>query len=87
MDHVAGPLYILLTKKVGVSNSINYIELLGGVCLSSNLLWNMEPLQFILKYVMLEKNTLFKNLCQAHLLEVGRRKILRDHETYPQSAM
>ena len=44
-----------------------------------------STLQFVLKYVMLDKTfkkiTVSLSLCLAHLLEVGRMKILRDRET------
>jgi hypothetical protein len=48
MDHVVGPLHILLAEKKGgydlilyVSNFINLRELFGGVCQSWNLFWNL----------------------------------------------
>ena len=48
MDHVVGPLHILLAEKeeriwfdIKCLNSINLRELLGGVCLSWNMSWNL----------------------------------------------
>ena len=95
MDHVAGPLHILLAEKEGrisfdiICFKLYQFERITWWCLfvlESILEYVLESaLQSILKSTMLEK--IFKKvmvsrkLLQTHLLEVGRTKILGDHET------
>jgi hypothetical protein len=94
MDHVVGPLHILLAEKEGrIWFNIMCLKLypFGRITwwysfvLESVVQSIMEfSLQFILKSVLLEKNmnkASLLNLRQAHLLEVGLTKILGDHET------
>ena len=89
MDHVAGPLHILLVEKRGdfgliyyVLNSINLRELLDGVCLFRNLSWNLVwNMSCNLSCQENIKKKVSHNLDQAHFLEVGLTKIPGDHDT------
>src|ERR1700738_3989491 len=93
MDHVVGPLHILLTEKDGrvwfniISLKLyqfkrNYLVVF--VCPGIYRGVYIEfALHFVLKYVMLDffykKVIVYRNLCQAHLLEVGLTQIPVDH--------
>ena len=94
MDHVAGPLHILLGEKEGriwfniICLQIYQFERTTWWCLS-----DLESvLESILKSIMesalksillknVKKIMVSRNLCQAHLLEVLMTKILGDHKT------
>ena len=91
MDHVVGPLHILLAEKEGsiwvniICLQIYQSERTTWWCLSI-LEYVLEfIMESILKFVMLKKyiQTIMvsQNLHQAHLLEVGLTKIPEVHET------
>jgi hypothetical protein len=86
MDHVAGPLHIMLAGKEGriwfntiCLKSINLRELLGGyVCIE--IWYGICPIIYPTGKNV-KKITVSRNLRQPHLLEMDLMKIPGDHET------
>ena len=83
MDHVVGPLHILLVEKEGrMWFNIICLKLYQ---FERTTWWCLYVLEYALQSILLDKYIkkimVSWNFCQTHLLEVGLMKIPGDHET------